>query len=100
MYSFSSWLVAAILLLAALKINSAPAVGVADANPVATNSTSPSLQRSFADWKAACAKLPSNRALRGRWPRNELLPLRTFSEFDEVFTALFDQCQRGEMSRA
>jgi len=32
----------------------------------------------FAEWKAACAKLPQNRALGGRLPARELLPLATF----------------------
>ena len=63
-----------------------------------TASSSPA--RSFADWKAACARLPSNRALRGRWPPKELLPLARFSEFDAVLTAFFAQCKTGAMAQA
>jgi len=33
-------------------------------------------------------------------PRNDLLPLKKFSEFDEVLTAFFDQCKAGDFSRA
>ncbi|MDB6034298.1 MAG: hypothetical protein JWM16_4636 [Verrucomicrobiales bacterium] len=60
----------------------------------------PVLQRSFADWKAACDKLPSNRALKGRWPRKEMLPLQKFSEFEEVVTAFFAQCKTGALARS
>jgi hypothetical protein len=51
------------------------------------------------EWKAACAKLPSNRALRGRWPANDQLPLAHFSEFEDVLTAFFAQCRTGALSR-
>ena len=99
MSRFSTWFAAAFL-LAAVEIYSMPAAVLAPENSVATNSTSSNLQRSFPDWKAACAKLPSNRSLRGRLPRNELLPLRKFSEFDEVLTAFFDQSKAGALSDA
>jgi hypothetical protein len=57
-------------------------------------------QRSFADWKAACDRLPSNRALKGHWPDRSLLPLQKFSEFDGVVAAFFTQCKTGALSRA
>jgi hypothetical protein len=44
-------------------------------------------QRSFADWKAACARLPSNRALQGRMPPRNLLPLQKFSDFASAVDA-------------
>src|SRR5207253_700265 len=47
------------------------------------------LQRTFAEWKAACAKLLSNRKLNGRLPSKELLPLPNFRDFDEVLNAFF-----------
>src|SRR5204863_9059147 len=72
----------------------------AGAAPVVTNAAPPSIQRTFENWKAACDKLPSNRALQGRWPPNRVLPLPQFSEFDEVLTAFFAQCQTGTLSHA
>ena len=81
---FSSRFVA-IVLSAALVTHAAQPVAPPGAVAV-TNS--PGLARSFASWKAACDKLPSNRSLRGRLAGNELLPLPRFSEFDEVLTAL------------
>jgi hypothetical protein len=67
---------------------------------VNTTPPAPDFQRSFGDWRAACEKLPSNRSLRGQWPRKELLPLRRFSELDEVLWAFFDQCKGGPLSQA
>ena len=64
---------------------------VASQNPLA-------LQRTFAEWKAACAKLPSNRKLNGRLPSKELLPLPSFRDFDEVLSALFAQCKSGTLA--
>lgn len=63
------------------------------------NQTSSSLRRSLASWKAACAKLPSNRALQGRLPPKELLPLRQFGDLDEVLTAFFEQSKTGALAR-
>ena len=93
---FSSRFVA-IVLSAALVTHAAQPVAPPGAVAV-TNS--PGLARSFASWKAACDKLPSNRSLRGRLAGNELLPLPRFSEFDDVLTAFFAQCQTGALSVA
>jgi len=57
------------------------------------------LTRSFAEWKAACAKLPSNRSLHGRLPRTELLPIAGFREFDELLSLFFAQCKTGSMAQ-
>ena len=58
------------------------------------------LDRTFDDWKAACDRLPSNRSLQGRWPPKSRLPLRRFSELDELLTAFFAQCTTGALSSA
>jgi hypothetical protein len=56
--------------------------------------------RSFEDWRAACEKSPSNRALNGRLPPRALLPMPRFAEFDEVLQAFFALSQTGSLSRA
>jgi hypothetical protein len=54
----------------------------------------------FAEWRAACAKLPPNRALNGRMPSRSLLPLQTFTEFDRVLDAAFALATNGPLSNA
>lgn len=54
-------------------------------------------QRTFAEWKAACLRLPSNRSLRGNMVPTESLPLKTYGELGERVTAFFDQCRTGRM---
>lgn len=56
--------------------------------------------RSFEDWRAACEKLPSNRALKGRLPPRDLLPLAHFAEFDAVLQSFFALSQTGSLSHA
>lgn len=51
------------------------------------------LDDSFESWQHACSKLPANRELNGQRPAKELLPLRSFQEFEGVLDA-FLQCQR------
>lgn len=58
----------------------------------------PAFQRSFEEWKAACARLPANRSLRGGWPPANLLPLRKFQDFEEVVAALTAQWKSGVMA--
>src|SRR3954466_1190594 len=58
------------------------------------------LKRSFASWKSACDKLPSNRSLKLAWPKREILPLGRFAEFDEVLNAFFAQCKTGSLAQA
>ncbi len=54
----------------------------------------------FAEWRAACAKLPPNRVLNGRMPPKSLLPLQTFAEFDRVLDATFALATNGPLSNA
>ena len=58
------------------------------------------LGQSYEQWVAACRKLPGNRQLRGRLPVKEVLPLKTFAEFDVVLSAFLEQSRRGILSRA
>lgn len=88
-------LIAALLLFGETQPSSAQvAAQKAPSNPTSQN------YRSFEDWKAACAKLPPNRALKGSWPRRDLLPLRNLSEFEQVVTDFFNLCKTGTMSEA
>jgi hypothetical protein len=63
-------------------------------SPVAT------IGQSYEQWVAACRKLPPNRQLRGRLPSKEVLPLKTFAEFDVVLSAFLEQLRTGKLSRA
>lgn len=57
------------------------------------------LQPTYAAWKAACEKLPSNRSLgQGLAPR-ELLPLKSFAEFAAVLNPFLDQCRTGGLAQ-
>src|SRR5215471_1119075 len=54
---------------------------------------------SFAEWRNACAKLPSNRALRGAMPPKNLLPLPGFGEMDSALSEFFQQCKDGSLGQ-
>jgi hypothetical protein len=54
---------------------------------------------SFEDWKNACAKLPSNRALGELMPPRNLLPLSEFDEMESVLTDFFQQCKSGSLAQ-
>jgi hypothetical protein len=54
---------------------------------------------SFAEWRAACAKLPQNRILGGRMPPKALLPLQEFGELDRVLDAYFALATNGPLSQ-
>lgn len=69
------------------------------ASPAASDHTSALFGRSCADWQAACARLPSNRSLRGGLPRRELLPLPRFRDFEAVLAAFFAVCKSGSMAQ-
>jgi len=60
----------------------------------------PSVYQRFADWKAACARLPGNRALKHALPPKELRPLKTFAQFAEPLEAFLALCKTGELARA
>ncbi len=85
------------LLHAAAAGSFAQSAGSSGAAPQAVNPAI--LPRSFADWKAACGKLPANRSLHGRLPPRELLPLARFREFDELLGSFFAQCKNGLMAQ-
>jgi hypothetical protein len=54
---------------------------------------------SFEEWKNACAKLPSNRALGEQMPPRNLLPLPSFAEMDSALSDLFQQCKAGSLGQ-
>ena len=54
---------------------------------------------SFAEWKKACVRLPSNRSLGEQMPPRNLLPLPGFGELDSALTDFFQQCQRGSLGQ-
>lgn len=45
---------------------------------------------SYSEWRSSCKKLPSNRSLRGSFPSKEILPLKTFVEFEHALDAFFN----------
>src|SRR5262245_11807621 len=53
----------------------------------------------YKQWRAACAKLPANRELKGKAVDKKLLPLRSFAEFDQPLEAFLKQERRGPLSR-
>ncbi len=53
---------------------------------------------SYADWRSSCVDLPSNRSLRGRFPARDLLPLKSFGEFERALDAYFNVVTNGPMS--
>ncbi|MFB3779779.1 MAG: metallophosphoesterase, partial [Bryobacteraceae bacterium] len=63
-----------------------------------TNWPAPSAPPSFAEWKAACDRLPTNRELKHSLPKGGLLPLRTFGQFAEVLDAFFRVCKTGALA--
>ncbi|MBI3413987.1 MAG: metallophosphoesterase [Verrucomicrobia bacterium] len=73
--------------------------GCAQNTPPAAAAEAKSFQsRTFTAWKDACAKLPTNRALKGSFPPKELLPLQSFREMENLVDAYFQQCRAGQMS--
>jgi hypothetical protein len=60
-------------------------------------SASPALTRTYEDWVASCRKVVPNRALRGRYPAKETLPLKDFAEFDAVLSAFTELYQTGPL---
>jgi hypothetical protein len=57
------------------------------------------LRPSFEEWKNACAKLPSNRALGEQMPPRNLLPLPRFGEIDSALSDFFQQCKDGTLGQ-
>src|SRR5688572_28080526 len=55
---------------------------------------------SYDAWKTACAKLPPNRGLQGRLPPKQVLPLRTYAEFQSVVSVFLEQTVQGSLRNA
>lgn len=55
-----------------------------------SNASDSSKWPNFSAWRTACEKLPSNRSLSGRFPPKDLLPLKSFGEFELVLDAFFN----------
>ncbi len=55
---------------------------------------------SFAEWKAACAKLPSNRQLGGRLPARDRLPLPTFGPLSGELDRFLSRAVSGPLGGA
>lgn len=60
----------------------------------------PSVYKSFAEWKAACDRLPSNRSLKFSLPPKDVLPLKNFKQFAEVLEAYFNLSKTGPLAQA
>src|SRR5688500_17950894 len=68
-------------------------------NPGAEKNTAPLIGKSYAEWVAACRKLPTNRQLKGRLPAKDSLPLKDFSEFNLVLSAFLERSRTGALSQ-
>lgn len=70
--------------------------------PAAANAAdcfAPSVYKTFAEWKAACDALPSNRSLKLGLPPVKLLPLKSFKEFAEALDAYFEMMKKGDLAQ-
>jgi hypothetical protein len=52
----------------------------------------------YRQWVADCARLPSNRELKGRLPNPKLLPLATFADFETGLDGFLALDRKGELS--
>lgn len=55
---------------------------------------------SFSEWRIACERLPSNRALGTKRPPKDLLPLRSFAPLDAALGGFFAVATNGPMASA
>jgi len=77
------------------------ALGLAQSAPAAEVSYRSTRYPDYAQWRAACAKLPSNRALLGQVAVARLeTALPSFAEVDGALRAAFDMFQNGSMNPA
>jgi hypothetical protein len=94
-------LLAAVIILAGLL--AMPGIRIAQSAPSTAQEESAAFSatyyKTFAEWKAACAKLPTNRTLRRGVAPKELLPLKSFKEFDEVIEGFYAESKTGMLSR-
>jgi hypothetical protein len=72
---------------------------VARAAETAPAPFTPSVYKTFAEWRTACEPLPSNRTLKMTLPPAELLPLKKFGEFMEVLDAFFRLAKTNELAQ-
>ena len=54
----------------------------------------------YRQWISDCAKLPSNRELRGRLPDAKLLPLPKFADFEAGLDGFLALERKGEMAQS
>lgn len=54
----------------------------------------------YKQWRAACAKLPSNRELKRQPPDKKLLPLPTFADFDRALDGFLRITREGPLAEA
>jgi hypothetical protein len=59
----------------------------------------PSVYKTFAEWKAACQAVPSNRSLKFTPPPAAVLPLKSFNLFTEVLQAFFNLSKNGPLAQ-
>lgn len=59
----------------------------------------PETNPSFAEWDAACAKLPSNRELKNQLPDLKLLPLQDYGRFEAVMDAYLKLMQESAIAK-
>ncbi|GEM_PF-465540 len=55
---------------------------------------------SYEDWRSACVDLPANRTLLGRFPSKDILPLKSFEDFEPALDAFFKIVTNGPMATA
>ena len=58
------------------------------------------VEKTYEEWSALCAKLPTFKALQGRLPPRHLLPLRTFAELEHPLRQFFALSTTGTLARA
>jgi len=54
----------------------------------------------YKQWRLACAKLPTNRDLKGRFPDNKLLPLPAFTDFEKALDAFLKLEREGPLANS
>lgn len=54
----------------------------------------------YKQWRLACAKLPTNRDLKGKLPDNRLLPLPAFTDFEKALDAFLKLEREGPLADA
>jgi hypothetical protein len=92
-------LVLTLLALFRIEILAAPETASALASVAQETGFTPSVYRSFAEWKAACDRLPFNRALKLSLPPKELLPLKSFGQMLEVVDAFLSTSRTGALAQ-